>query len=237
VKRLLVLVLLLTGIGCAHREPLPRYPLQDPVASLEILRERSAKIRTASGTVAMTLTDAKGEEFHIEGAFALDLPDSARLRAWKFGQAIFDLTIRPDGVWALASRKEAQPAMRGATRSLQQWATLLRNDFPAESIAPQTSDKQIVIVRPSDDGQHNTRVEIDRATLTTRRFAFTADRNETFEILLSDYRVLSGGTIWPHAMVAKGASGTVKVTFGDVEVNQPLAPAAFKPPAKAEKLP
>jgi outer membrane lipoprotein-sorting protein len=225
-------------VGCTNRKPLPVYAPQDAATSLQILRDRTAKIQNISGEAVIKLTDPKGESVHLDGAFVFQPPGRARLRAWKIGQPVFDLTILEDSIWALASRKEATPAMRGAGDTVKLWLRLLMNDFGPDSKAT-IDDKTITVIRREEHnaGWSSVRAEIDRTTLITRRFIFETEKGEQFNLELSDYRVISDDIVWPFAITATSSTGIIKMTSGNVEVNGQIPSTAFKPPTKAEKLP
>jgi hypothetical protein len=218
-----------------NRKPLPVYTPQDAQTSLQILKERTAKIQNIGGEAVIKLTDTKGESVHLDGAFVFQPPTRARLRAWKIGQPVFDLTMREDGVWALASREEARPALKGASDTLRQWLQLLTNDFPPDSTSEMT-DATIIVTRKTGE-RTSVRAEIDRKTLTTQRFIFEHEGKSEFVLELSDYRVVAPDIVWPFRMTATSGTGVVLVTSGNVEANGPVPSTAFKPPTKAEKLP
>ena len=100
--------------GCAARRPvesnLPTYGRLDPAAALRMLAERSASVRSVSAQAGLTLTRADGQSVNLDGAVVMAPPGRVRLRAWKFNQAIFDLTLTPDGLWVLTPDDPARRA-------------------------------------------------------------------------------------------------------------------------------
>ena len=56
-----------------------------------------------------------------------------------------------------------------------------------------------------------------------------------FRLAMSDYQVVSG-VPWPMALAARSGDGRIDVRMKDVELNQELAPNAFRPPRRAEKV-
>jgi len=100
-KRTFVVVVLLSSVaGCAHKpaSPLPTYHGLDDQAALKVLADRATAVKTLSSQCRLMLTRPDGQSVQLDGAIAMAPPDRLRLRAWKFGQAVFDLTLtRPDG--------------------------------------------------------------------------------------------------------------------------------------------
>ncbi|MDB5324499.1 MAG: hypothetical protein JWM57_68, partial [Phycisphaerales bacterium] len=123
-RSILVTAILLAGCA-AKPDPIPRYAAMSPSDSLAVVRTRLANVKSVRGEADMTLTDPKGQTVHLDGAYLLAAPSRARLRAWKLGQAVFDLTIREDGAWAYLPREEARPAAPGLRQSMGRWLGLL----------------------------------------------------------------------------------------------------------------
>ena len=78
--------------------------------------------------------------------------------------------------------------------------------------------------------------EVDRATLTPRRFFSDSQGSgeEQFELKLSKYRDVNG-IPWATRLEAISAMGRVVVEQRGVEINGELAPQAFVPPKRAER--
>ena len=70
-------------------------------AALRILQDRGAGGEDGSQAASLlTLTRPDGQSVRLDAALVMSLPDhSVRLRAWKFNQAVFDLTLNPQGLW------------------------------------------------------------------------------------------------------------------------------------------
>jgi hypothetical protein len=194
----------------------------------------------SEASITLTRPDT-GESVRLDGAIALQPPDNARLRAWKIGQAIFDLTINPQGAWVVLppDRKDQMlPAGKNASQFLRQWSTYL-GDFFAEdglTVDDKPGAKRFTVTRKMKEG--TLAADVDRATLTPRVYRFVDGEGQTrFTLLLDGYRDV-GGIPWPTELVAKGDGvGQVKVEMHGVELNQEINPKAFVPPRRAEKLP
>lgn len=79
--------------GCAAKPTEPRYPATRPAAVVATIRQRSAALKSLAAHGALTLSDPKRGSVRLETAFVLAPPDRARIRAWKFNQAVFS-TLR-----------------------------------------------------------------------------------------------------------------------------------------------
>jgi hypothetical protein len=188
----------------------------------------------------MTRPDT-GDSLRLDAALALQPPDNARLRAWKIGQAIFDLTLTPQGAWVVLPaehRDDMLPAGKNASQFLRQWSTYLGDFFAAEGLTvdDKPGAKRFTVRRKMGDGTLS--CDVDRATLTPRVYRFADEQGKTrFTLLLNNYRDIAGQP-FPTEMVAKGDGvGQVRVELVNVEINGEIAPKAFVPPRKAEKLP
>ncbi len=239
--RAFAVILLLTSIiGCKAnpQENIPRYRPMDVQASLQAMRDRSAAVRDISGEGAVTLTDEKGGSVRLDAAFVFAPPDRARVRTYKFSQAVLDLTVKPDGLWLFIPRQDDRASqLRDAAgntgQAVRQWLALLAGQEVQQGDDVKIVGDRIHITRKTDG--LTTRSEIDRATLTARRFAVVDSAGvEQFTLTLSDYRVLEP-TVWPGKIIAVSPTGTIVIESRNVEAN--VAPAAaFNPPARAERL-
>lgn len=223
-------------IGCAsQRENIPTYPNMSVGDSLKLMQERSASIKDVSGEGAITLTDAKGQSVRLDSAFVFAPPDRARVRAWKFGQAVLDLTVTPDATFLFLPRKDGNAdqlrlASDDTSRAMRQWLNLLSRGFDRPADVRESGSQ--LIVKTSDA----LTAYIDRRTLTPRRYvSYDEGGRERFALTLEEYRTIED-TVWPMRIEAKSPSGLVRIDLRDIELN--TAPAsAFNPPARAERLP
>ena len=247
---LLILLTVALMAGCAqHRratarddERLPPYAWADEQTALRDLAERSAAVRTASAACDLTLTRPDGESVRLDGAVALSPPDRLRLRAWKFSRAVFDLTLRPDGLWVLAPddagrRRQVLPAALDAATFGREWAFLFGGFFAAPDLEAQVRGDELVVRRTLPDGR-SVVCDVDRATLTPRRYRMLDPAGQTrFTLVLEGYREFDGGLTFPTHFTATSDEGGIDVTLRDVELNQSLPDDAFVPPRRAERQP
>jgi outer membrane lipoprotein-sorting protein len=231
--------------GCAPKEPLetiPAYPLMDTAASLRLVGEQARRVRALSGEGLITLTRPNGESVRLDAAVAMRPPERARIRAWKFGRAVFDLTVTPEGVWVVSPedsnrREQIRSAGVSAGHLARTWAVLSGGFFEERGLRTQLNDGRMLVRRETAGGQPAVVCEVDRRTLTPRKYSMLDDRGTTrFALTMDRYRQF-GDVVWPMRLVAVSEGGTVEVELREVEVNPELPAGAFTPPRRAEKLP
>lgn len=232
-------------VGCGPRPPagenIPLYPWAGNESAIHDLCARSHAVKTVSSEAIMTLTRPNGESVRLDGAVAMALPDSVRLRAWKFNQAVFDLTITPDGVWIESPpdpqhRQDTIPAGVNATNMARAWSTLFGEFFCNSDLHVDNLNASQIIVSQTSNGRRIQCV-IDRATLTPRRYTVDdAAGVRRFTLTLSQYG-LFGGTQWPTHLIADSDGGKIEANLHNVELNGSLPSAAFVPPKASQKLP
>ena len=245
-SRLAPLLLLAIVIGgCAHRrtgrEALPTVQYSDNADALRILRERAAAVRTVSSRGTITFVRADGESVRMDLAMVSQPPDRLRLRAWKLGRAIFDLTLTPDGLWLMSPedpslRQKVENANVGAAEIARNWSMLSGEFFNRSGLEIERTAKDLVLTAPHDKGLHLS-CYVDSRALVPWLYLLQDDGDRTrFSLNLDDFRMV-GQLPYPHRVQAESESGRIVVQLEEVELNEDLAPAAFKPPRRAEKLP
>ena len=236
--------------GCVTRraklveESVPRYPQMPAQESLARIQDRNTDLQDVTGKGTLTFTGRDGRSVRLEAVFVLAPPArAARVRAWKFGRAVFDLTRTPEGVWLYLPRGDEGDRAEALTTSAQslgdaigQWLDLFA-DGPATPGGTVTARGETLVVRrPMEDGL-TLRATIDRRTLTARQYdGLDTDGRVRFRLVLDQYRELApGGAVWPQVIEARSASGTVRVEASELEVNI-APPTAFVPPTRARRL-
>ena len=133
----------------------------------------------------------------LDAAYVLAPPDRARVRAWKFGRAVFDLTRTADGDLFLflprgddrADELTASAGQFGA--AIGEWLRLLSGDLAGPGATATADGDRIIVRRPAGQGGLSLRVTIDRPTLTPRLYEAVDDGGRVrFRLLLSEYRPL-----------------------------------------------
>jgi hypothetical protein len=120
--------------------------------------------------------------------------------------------------------------------AVARWLELFSGDYfrrctvvSTEALGP------TMVVEGSVLGQDRVRCEIDRATLTPRRFVLDGQR-PSMELLLSEYRVASE-VVCAGRIEFKSPKGAIVVRFDGIEINASLPPRAFVPSTRAARLP
>lgn len=240
----LLLTALVAIFGCApKRTPdVAPYRWVDEATALDDLRARASAIKTISAECGITLTRADGESVQFDGALVLENPNHVRMRAWKFNRAVFDLTLNDDGLWVMTlddpnRREQVLPATLRAGDFLRELSLFTGGFFTQDPLPKaETRGGTLLLTRHTPHGLLH--CEVDRATLTPRRFYSDPQGSgaERFELKLGNYREISG-ILWATRLEAVSALGRVAVDQRDVEINGELAPQAFVPPKRAEKRP
>jgi outer membrane lipoprotein-sorting protein len=227
--------------GCATPKPsaLPTYRGLDDAAALRVLAERAASVKTLSAQCALTLTRPDGQSVQLDAAIAMAPPDRLRLRAWKFGQAVFDLTLTPEGLWVMAPedpdrREKVLPATLSAAQFGREWAMLNGGFFLQNDLTTAGDTKWLNVRRSVEDGR-TILCRVDRETLTPRQYEMRDPQGTLrLRLALGNYRLVNE-TPWPMRLNARSGDGRIDIRLKDVELNQELPPNAFKPPRRAEK--
>lgn len=230
----LVCVILLGGCASTLRT----YPAMSDAESLRVIAERLDSVTTISASADLTLTDAKGQTVSLDGAIVARPPDHARLRAWKFGSPVLDITILPAGVWAFAvSQDDTAPAdlSRLPAAGISQAIELISGAYfrTAHAVEGASTPEQLVVVGPGPGGS-DVRCEIDRATLTPRRFV-VGGNGQHMVLTLTRYEQ-RGAVAWPRRMEFLAPDGEILVRFSEIELNSEPASSAFVPPRRAARL-
>lgn len=224
--------------------PLPTYPAMSDGEALRTISARLDSVRSVAASADLVLTSAKGEAVSLDGALVARPPDRARLRAWKFGTPVLDLTIVPEGVWAFAAAREgAAPAdltklpAAGVSRAVE---LLTGAYFARATVVATESTPTTLVVTGAALGREDVRCEIDRATLTPRVFRVMGtpgDGSGTATTLTLDRYTMVDGVAWAGRLRFTSADGEILLRLGDVDLNGEISAGAFVPPARAARLP
>ena len=234
---LMILLSSINLIGCS-RENIPVYPQMSSSDALNIVDTRNQKIHTITATGLITLTEPDGDSVRLDTVVVLEPPENARINAKKFGRTIFDMTLAKHTVWIVAPkddrrRKEFMAAGSNTGKLTHQWLALLTH-FRDDQTTVEETETHFILKKP--DHEMTITCMIDRKTLTARSFVLTdANGQNRFSLALSHYRQI-GDLIWPCRIEAIAPTGQIQIDLDDVAINSPIEPAAFVPPARAEKL-
>ena len=238
----LLAVALLSGCAApAKRENLPAVHFRDDRGALDILIQRADLVKTVSSQGTITLTRPSGESVRLDLAMVRSGRDKLRLRAWKLGRAVFDLTMNGGDVWLFTpddqSLKQKARSAGLSARQLAQNIRLLDGELFRRPDATITHADGDMLSVTAAEGDKSMICDIDRRTLTPRKYVLTDPNGVArFALELSDYQAGMLVPV-PFRMTARSDDGTIAVALRDVEINGELAEGAFIPPKRAEKLP
>ena len=231
-----VLVVLLTG-GCASR--IPTYPWTDAQTAVQAMAKQAQAVHSISARCSMTLVNAHGDSVTLESAIALQPPDRLRLRAWKFGQAVFDLTRTPEGVWVMTGADNSDPAKAmnarlGAVQIARGLAIFNGEMFSDPHLRVVDRGGDTFMLYRAAENDTTILCTVDRATLTVRKYELQDRTNQVrFTLTLAGYRQFQN-VVWPTQIDGTSGTGKFSASLDDVEINQPLAPNTFVPPRTAK---
>ena len=246
-KRLMVLCGTILLLGCASHPPpqenLPTYAWTDDQAALRELASRARSIKTVSAAALLTLTRPDGQSVRLDGAVVIALSDkSVRLRAWKLGQAVFDLTLTPGGLWIetpkdAARHQQIAPASLSASQFARAISIFGGEVFEGPGVQVIDHGGPRFEVRKPPANKASMTAEVERSTLAVREYHLADSKGAVrLRLTLGDYGLFNG-IAWPTRLIARSESGAIDATLRDVELNSELPPGAFIPPHGAEKMP
>jgi hypothetical protein len=235
---MLLVGLLLAGCVARNDEKLPAVTWRNHEEARQILAQRAEAVRTVTAEGLITLVRPDGESVRFDLAMVRDRDRGVRLRAWKLGRAVFDVTMTRDGgVWMLTPddpslKQKVRTAGVSARQLLDAWEMFNGEFFTTGE--GKFDDRGGTLRYVSN----NAFCDIDRRTLAPRRYGLTDDAGKLrFELELSDYREIAGVPFAQRYRARSRDEGEIRIALRDVELNTELAPAALKPPGRAEKLP
>jgi hypothetical protein len=226
--------------GCQPQ--LPTYPRVDAQEALRLMADRTAHIESVSAPCRVVLTQSDGRSVQLDGAMVSRPPDYLRLRAWKLSRPVFDLTLRPDGLWIFRAKGSAddQPwsaESLTAARLRRAWSLLTaRMDQDAWTLTQDAGDRLVVSTVDPDD-HYRVECVADRDTLTLQRCTIAdADGGTHVTLTWEAYRLVDG-LVWPLQVRMEGDAGSITVTTDPPTFNDPPPTEAFTPPSRAVKQP
>ncbi len=228
-------------VGCTAQ--LPTYPPMSDSQSLATIAQRLDSVKSVSSACDVTLTDAGGERVRLDGALVAELPDKGRLRAWKFGRAVLDLTLVGGRVWVWTAESgyaaERTDPTRFPSQRLSEAIDLLGPAYfrSATAIEADRSNEQTLSARGPAFGQDDVVCEIDRSTLTPRRYLVPNQEGGSESTLSIEQYAVIDGLAWPTRLRLRSASGEVLIQFNDPELNGEIPAGVFEPPARAKAVP
>lgn len=236
-------LILAVATACGCRGDLPTYHWVDHDTAVRIITDRTARIETISARCRLLLSGADGATTQLDGVLAARLPDHLRIRAWKFSQPAFDLTMTPEGLWRFAREdrsKDAGTPLDGLTarRFSRGWLMLVEGGVgPGWKPLVDDGGSRVRFRRETQTPGVSVVCEMDRATLTVTRCDLVDAEGVTETTLQLDRYRLIGDFIWPARAVLRSEHGSVTMLFDDVRINTDLPPGAFVAPRRSVKVP
>jgi hypothetical protein len=231
-----ILASLLAGCG----SDLPTYPPMAPEEAWRIVADRASMIRAVSAEADATLTGADATSLRVDAALVMAPPDRVRLRAWKVGHAVLDVTSDAGAVWV---DSPPAPDGRAGTETLgvapddlarglllmPAWAFVAEVPARAERHAG-----RYVFELSTDLGDLT--CEVAERTLAVRRWSMAGDAHGDRTLELSDHRLV-GGVPWAHEAMLRAGGRSIRLRLRNVDLAHQPDPRAFTPPAGARRLP
>ena len=227
--------------GVAPVEHLPALPLLDDRATVTAISAQFHAVHDMSAQGNLDLTGPNGDRVQMDVAMALRPPNEARVRAYKFGQAVFDLTVTPSGVWLLTTGPGATAdrtsKLQVSAEQLAHMLGLLSGALFEEPGLVLHDDGDGLIVRRERSGEATVLCTVDRKTRTVRQYQLLDDRHAVRLMLTQSEFVEHDGIPWPQRILAVSDRGRIEIQLRDVDLNAGLPPNAFVPPRRATRLP
>src|SRR5205814_7180678 len=134
-----------------------------------------------------------------------------------------------------ALREKVHAGGVSAAKLARSWAVLSGSLFADPNLTVSKTPGDLLISAPQDELTLLCRV--DRRTLVPRRYMLQdASGRVRFTLDLDDYRMIQG-IPFPHRLRAQSDDGgRIVLELRDVELNGELAPGAFVPPRRAERI-
>lgn len=257
----LLTLLMLVGCRSTPKDNVPTFDLLSIEESRQILAKRARHTHNLMAEGTVTLIDAKGDDVRLDAAVVLELPEQARIRAYKLGQAVFDLTMTREFVYLYAPRADEptdiETAGANAGEMARWWLRQMKSFFDRPDLQWDEGATKLTATATDRDGRTITTV-VDRKTLTVREFYIPDTRGVVFTMKLSGYQMFTNtlgfekdwpqyGQItpeaippreiaWPTRIEAISSRGTIIIDLRDVELNTELPKEAFRPPSRAKRL-
>ena len=214
---------------------------------LAALAERANQVQRvmASGTIRLE-SDEDGSVL-LDVALLASGDDQLRLRAWKLGRPVFDLTRDGDALWLwISERAEVDSTTTdgvplAAIHIQTGWRMMAGRLFAQTPDRVISEDPFIVEFDLASDqtGGAPARAQfaIDRATQThTRCTIIDSAGIERQTLQLGAYRLIDG-IPWATSIDSGTDDHRFQITLESVELNGELPPSSFTPPSNAQRQP
>jgi Domain of unknown function (DUF4292) len=236
IVRILAIVFCVMIAGCEPPRRVTTYSTMPADRTMRVLQNRLRSIKNVSAQGTVTLQKPDGDSIQLDVAMVIDSSGDARLRAWKMGQAVLDLTLTPSGLWAVLPSQEPETSGENVARSMRQWLRILMGSIDDSAWTTNENDANLFLSQKLENGS-TINCEVDRNTVTAKRYMLRDQTGkQMFSLALSNYAEFNG-IAWPKHMEALSPTGTIKIDLQAVEINGDLSAKVFRPPTRAQKLP
>ena len=233
---LLVIAMLIGGCGTV----LPTYPSMGPRDAWPIVSQSASSIRAVLAEADTTLTGDDGTSVRLDVALVMAPPDRVRLRAWKVGHMVLDVTSDGGVVWIDAPEGPAGRSVvdtLGVAPADLVHGLLLIPGWPMGDKEPDDAERrtdQYVYQMASPWGQLI--CEVDVRTLVVRRWRINSETGGGHSLALSGHRLV-GRVPWPDVAVLRDGPRSVRLRFRHVQLDETPDDQVFEAPQGARRLP
>ena len=243
-----IALLLSSTLGCRSDPPGSAVPEVTGLSDGEIMavlagRAKQTRRIMSSGTMRVETDD---QSVTLDVALLASGDRQLRLRAWKIGRAVFDLTRDGDDLWLWHADKDQQapgsdksPHLPDVAQLNTGWQLISGQVFATPPDVLSARGPLIATYRLSNTTEPKIIAEftIARSTQTVERIVIRdEDGQERAVYKPTRYRLIEG-VPWPTKLALRSDAIELELTLDDIELNGQLPPSSFKPPRDARKLP
>jgi len=216
---------MLASLG-ACASPLPVYPASGVRESLGVLAERAADLESFTGGGTLTVHNPERGTVTLEAAVVARKPDQLRVRAWKLGRSMADITLDGEEVVEKMDRRVEAGSLTEGLRGVRAVLLAIDERFYANAAELPGTDAATLVVRGVTADGTPMVCEIDRRTLTLREVRVDRESDEGASFTLEKYREIDG-TVWPMRIRAVRGDREATLRLDWVEPNAQIAPGAL----------
>lgn len=229
--------------GCRSKPPGKELPHYDNLTTPEVLTalaERAEAIQTYYGSGTLRLTDPERGEVSLDAVILARDDDRLRLRVWKLGRAVFDLTRDGDTLWLWTRDQDdtqANPTDALTAEFIGTGWSLVSGRLFADPPQRIVSERPLIVEYSLNIERTTTaRLHIDRQTLTLTRCDIVS-KGDAIEqrITPQAYRLING--VPTATRIESTGRSRFTLKLDDIEINGPLPETAFTPPRDARSRP
>lgn len=222
--------------GCAAT--LPTYEPMEAREAWRVVAERIEAIESVRAEADATLSGPDASSLRVDAVLLLRAPNGTRLRAWKLGHAVLDLTATGEGVWfdsASPPDGTDETTFGVGPDELAEGLALL-GGWRYEANVPTRAERVGDCYEfdcPTESG--TVRCVVDGSALVPLSLSRAGPDVTEFSLELDRYRLV-GDTPWPQRARLEAGDRSILLVFRDVTLNEPLPAGAFAPPSTAERI-